>query len=210
MVLAVGVLLLVAGCDKQPETPVTKKVVSKKIDISGEKAPDVKTAEKKVPLTTEKKSKGVKKAEAKETPPKASTPSTKITPKTDTLAYVYDSKGKKDPFETIFRKRETAEVGKEGQDQKKKRVPLTPLEKIALSQLRLVAVMLAPSGSKAMVEDASGKGYIITNGTYIGKNSGRVINILLDKVVVEEEVEDVLGKLVVRKTEMKLQKTPGE
>ena len=126
------------------------------------------------------------------------------------MAYVYDPTEKIDPFESIFRKREEADAEKERHGEKKKRVPLTPLEKIALSQLKLVAVMLAPSGNKALVEEASGKGYIINNGTYIGMNSGRVIAILLDKVVVEEEVEDVLGKLVIRKTEMKLQKTPGE
>ena len=214
-ILIVGTLLLFTGCEKKSEPTTAQKVISKKIDvsekkISADKVPDTKKAEagtkmKPVPKTAvaKKKEGGEKGTDfLADISGKAARPMVK-------LAYIYDPTDKIDPFETIFRKREQAGAEKERQVQKK-RIPLTPLEKIALSQLKLVAVMLAPSGSRALVEEASGKGYIITNGTYIGKNSGRVIDILLDKVVVEEEVEDVLGKLVVRKTEMKLQKTPGE
>ena len=37
IILAVSILFLLTGCEKQPETPATKKVVSKKIDVSGKK-----------------------------------------------------------------------------------------------------------------------------------------------------------------------------
>ena len=86
------------------------------------------------------------------------------------------------------------------------RIPLTPLEKVSLSQLKLAAVMLAPSGDKALVEEASGKGYVITQGTYIGRNSGQVVDILMDRIIIEEMAKDLLGKSVVKRIEMMLQK----
>ena len=61
-----------------------------------------------------------------------------------------------------------------------------------------------------MVEEASGKGYVIAKGTYIGIYSGRVIQILNDRVIVEEEVEDSLGNLTIQKRELKFQKPTGE
>jgi type IV pilus assembly protein PilP len=93
---------------------------------------------------------------------------------------------------------------------RKKRMPQTPLERISLEQLQLKAVIRASSGNRALVEDNSGKGYIIKNGTYIGLNSGIVTQINPDNVVIEEEVENLMGELVLRNTEIKLQKPTGE
>jgi type IV pilus assembly protein PilP len=89
-------------------------------------------------------------------------------------------------------------------------MPLTPLERVDLSQLKLVGIIQAPSGNKALVEEASGKGYIIKKGTFIGIHAGRVLEIQKDRVVVEEEVENVLGQFALDKKELKLQKPPGE
>jgi type IV pilus assembly protein PilP len=84
------------------------------------------------------------------------------------------------------------------------------LERIALSQLKLSAVIRAPSGNRALVEDGTGKGYVVTNGTYMGLNSGKVVQIANDRIVVEEEVENVLGEYTLKSTELKLQKPAGE
>ena len=86
----------------------------------------------------------------------------------------------------------------------------TPLEKIELSQLELKAIIMAPSGNKALVEETNGKGYIIRKGTYIGRNDGRVLRILKDKIVVEELTENQEGKMIAREKEIKLPKHPGE
>ncbi len=117
-----------------------------------------------------------------------------------------------DPFAPLFKeevasKPERAVVAK---SETKRRIPLTPLEKVDLSQLRLVGIVRAQSGEKALVEEASGKGYIVTKGTYIGLNAGRVLQIMGDGIVIEEEIEDALGKVTLRRTELKLQKPPGE
>jgi type IV pilus assembly protein PilP len=76
--------------------------------------------------------------------------------------------------------------------------------------LKLVGIVRSSSGERALVEEATGKGYIVTKGTYIGINSGRIIEITEDGIVIEEEIEDALGKVTTNKTELKLQKPPGE
>ena len=120
----------------------------------------------------------------------------------------YKAKGKIDPFEPLFKEKKT--FAKLKRPKRKKRVPRTPLERIELNQLKLVAIVLAQSGNRAMVEESSGKGYIIAKGTYIGTNAGKVVKIERHKVIVAEEIEDVTGNLKIRNTELKLPKPPGE
>jgi type IV pilus assembly protein PilP len=126
------------------------------------------------------------------------------------LASSYDPKGRFDPFEPLFKEEPSAPVVVTNKDQRKKRVPQTPLERVALSQLKLSAIMRTPRGNSAVVEDATGKGYVIKKGTYIGLNSGQVIVIDRARVVVEEEIENVMGELIIQNTELKLQKPAGE
>ena len=76
--------------------------------------------------------------------------------------------------------------------------------------MKLVAIVHSPKGNRALIEETSGKGYIIFKGTYMGLNSGKVIDILKDRIIIEEDVENVLGEVVSRKRELKLQKPPGE
>ncbi len=124
---------------------------------------------------------------------------------------IYDPEQRLNPFAPLFRaEKETVPDAQPQTGQKKKRAPLTPLERISLNQLKLVAVIRAPSGDRALVEDNSGKGYIIQKGTYIGLNSGTVTQINPNGAVVEEEVENLLGELVLQNTEMKIQKPAGE
>jgi len=126
----------------------------------------------------------------------------------DDGSQLYNPAGKIDPFEPLFRDRPSPEKAKK--PARKRRVPRTPLEKIDISQLKLVGIILAASGNRALVEESSGKGYVIKKGTYIGMNAGKVTAIEKDAVVVEEEYEDVFGKLKVQKKELKLPKPPGE
>ena len=118
----------------------------------------------------------------------------------------YDPTDKIDPFEPLFQPKPVLAKKKK----RKKRLPQTPLERIDLSQLRLVGIILAASGNRALVEESSGKGYVIKKGTYIGTNSGKVVKIKKETVIIEEEYEDVYGKIDTRKREIKLPKPPGE
>ena len=119
----------------------------------------------------------------------------------------YNPKSKVDPFEPLFRE-ETA--AKAAQLKPKKRASETPLENIDIGQLKLVAIINARGGNYAMVEESSGKGYVIKPGTYIGRNSGKVLSVEPDKVLIEEEYEDIHGKTVTQNKEMTLPKPPGE
>jgi Tfp pilus assembly protein PilP len=74
---------------------------------------------------------------------------------------------------------------------------ITPLQQYELSQLRLVAIITDKgdsSGSRAVVEDSAGLGYILRVGTPIGRASGRVTAIERDRVVVEQWPSNVFGE----------------
>jgi len=116
----------------------------------------------------------------------------------------YSRKGRIDPFEPFLRQPEP-DIATETQDQLERRVPRTPLEKIDLSQLSLTAVLRMPSKTQALVQEASGKGYVVSEGTYVGNKGGRVSKIFKDRIVVEEKFLDVFGKVSVRERELKLQ-----
>jgi type IV pilus assembly protein PilP len=127
--------------------------------------------------------------------------------KTD-AAGLYNPEGKLDPFAPLFKAKRITQAIK-----KKKKVrltPRTPLEKIDLSQLKLVAVILSQRGNKALVQEATGKGYIVKKGVYIGLSPGKIVQILKDRIIIEEEAEDIYGKKSISKKELKLQKPPGE
>jgi type IV pilus assembly protein PilP len=125
----------------------------------------------------------------------------------DGIPALYNPIGKIDPFEPLFR---DEQAGGSKKIKKIKRVPRTPLERVDLSQLKLVGIILAASGNRALVEESSGKGYVIKKGTYIGTNGGKIIKIQKEVVYVEERFEDIFGKIQTRKREIKLPKPPGE
>jgi len=140
-------------------------------------------------------------------PPTPSTSQTAIAKLSSRGRPIYNPKGKIDPFAPLFRDKPQVALSKK---KRKKRTPRTPLEKIDLSQLRLVGIILASTGNKALVEESNGKGYVIKKGTFMGTNAGKVVKIEKNKVLVAEEYEDVLGNVTLRNKELKLPKPPGE
>ncbi|NVM21455.1 MAG: pilus assembly protein PilP [Desulfobacterales bacterium] len=131
-------------------------------------------------------------------------------PVAEKVAYFYDRTGKPDPFKSPFAIGPDR-VSPADKKPKKKRAPLTPLQRIDLSQLKLVGIVISPTGDKALVEGPSGKGYIISKGTYVGTNFGRVKRILRDRIIVEEEVEDFLsGEMKIQTTELRLKTKVGD
>ena len=192
-------LFLYYGCDTQPEKPHKATVISKKIVMPKKEKPPVKKNQKNEGSKPE-----IKEQDLKQETDKINTgPDQKLELSETTVAYKVE--GKIDPFASIF----SVFVDQKNKINKK-RIPLTPIEKVDLSQLKLVGIMLAPGGNKALVEDASGKGFVIKKDTRIGINSGRVIEILKGHIVVKEEAESILGKISLVKKELKLQKPPGE
>ncbi len=111
----------------------------------------------------------------------------------------YNPVGKADPFKPFIELTPVRE--------RVRTTPLTPLQKYDISQLKLVAIITAPEGNVALVEDSAGKGYFIKRGTEIGRNEGKVLKILKDRVIVEELYEDVFGKIKKNEVPMLLYKT---
>ncbi|MCG6911112.1 MAG: pilus assembly protein PilP [Deltaproteobacteria bacterium] len=208
-------LLFVCGCgDKKSDVQQSSSVVSKKIAVqqqtSGEipKAP-AKAAETIAPVKPD----AGQNAEGSDEPSIPATPDLVQENILAKAATGYDPKGKIDPFVPLIReeapkKKNAVEASKTLE--RKKRKPTTPLERIDLSQLSLRAIIRSAEGNKALVEEASGKGYIITKGTYIGVNQGTVIDIQKDRVVVEEEVESIQGDVTLKTRELRLPKPSGE
>jgi type IV pilus assembly protein PilP len=211
-------LLLVYGCgDKKSEPKQTKKVVSKKIAVQ-----KTETETKKVPAA-------IAEASGQTTPESGDgmgMEGEQIIPDAPELsqdnllaraAIGYDPKGKVDPFVPLIKAEKKTKKGKgsgtvvaANKVERKKRKPTTPLERIELSQLSLRAIVRSAQGNKALVEESSGKGYIITKGTFIGVNQGTVIDIQKDRVIVEEEVEDIQGDVIFKTRELRLPKPSGE
>ncbi len=122
----------------------------------------------------------------------------------------YDPKGKVDPFLPLVKDEPAAAAVARVRSKTDPSRPKTPLERLDVGQLKLVAIIAAPTGNRAMVEESSGKGYLIRTGTLIGLNSGKVVGIQDGKVLIEEEFEDVYGKTIIQKKEITLPKPPGE
>ena len=117
----------------------------------------------------------------------------------------YNPSGKVDPFEPLFKKTSS----------KKEDIVLTPkptpkghvpgeLEKIDLSQLKLTGIIIASDRNLGLVQEASGKGYVISKGTHIGTRGGRVSAILKNKVVIKETMVSTDGRTVIQQKELRL------
>ena len=106
--------------------------------------------------------------------------------KKEEAEYSYNPAGKPDPFKPFIQLTPVREASRSA--------PLTPLQKYDISQLKLVAIISTPEGNIALVEDATGKGYFLKKGTWIGKNDGKVTKILKDKVIIEEVYQDIFGQ----------------
>ncbi|MEA3280829.1 MAG: pilus assembly protein PilP [Thermodesulfobacteriota bacterium] len=163
------------------EKTVQKPVISKAREPGKADEPISKQPEKITPLKPESKKETV----TDDTDRKPVTLAS-LKMKFPVTTVLYNPEGKIDPFAPLFREEKPASAKTVKKGKGKICIPLTPLQKIDLSQLRLVGIIRSASGNKAMVEEASGKGYVIKKGTYIGINCGTVGEILKDRVIVDE------------------------
>jgi len=132
--------------------------------------------------------------------------------KTESDTATYSPAGRVDPFVPLFQAKSKGSAGGMRQQtiRDARKGKLTPLENLDISQMKLTAIIISPQQKMAMVQESTGKGHVIKKGSFIGINSGRVVDIRQNEVIIEEEVEDLLGKIIVRKRELKLQKPLGE
>lgn len=125
------------------------------------------------------------------------------------LGYTYNPAGKVDPFMPPIQQQErvTAESAPEA---RRRTAPRTPLERFDISQLKLVAVLRTGDEAMAMIEVPDGKGHVVRQGSFVGDKDGQVVDISQDRILVEEIVTDLLGRMTSSPQELRLQKKAGE
>ncbi|MFQ5840816.1 MAG: pilus assembly protein PilP [Thermodesulfobacteriota bacterium] len=111
--------------------------------------------------------------------------------------YTYNPAGKRDPFKPFITL---------GPKKPITTTRLTPLQRYDVSELKLVGILKGPAGYRALVEDASGKGFIITKGTLIGRENGRVKEIHDDRVIIKQTHKDIFGQSKEREISIRLKK----
>ncbi len=120
----------------------------------------------------------------------------------------YTGEGRIDPFDPLIKAEKKSPVPVATEPEKPKRI-LTPLEKLDFSQMTLVAIINSETDSVAMVQESSGKGYVVKVGTYMGQNGGQVERIETDRIVIKEMVKNYKGLETTRFQELKLHKDKG-
>ncbi len=117
--------------------------------------------------------------------------------------FTYELEGRPDPFlPFITEKTTTNEITDEIIEVEEE---LTGMRRFEPGQLKLVAVMYSGTGRLAMVEDVTGKGYVLHEGTEIGKR-GVVEEIRARELIIKETSRTRSGKEIVNFITMRLQK----
>jgi type IV pilus assembly protein PilP len=123
----------------------------------------------------------VKKAQA--APPKPVAP-----PPAAAYVYTYNPTGKRDPFRSVFADNQQRQAQTGPCDE--------PLCQYDLGQLTLVAVVTGDANPIAMVEDSQGRGFIVHRNSRMGRQGGRVTQILRDSITIIEKFTTGDGKMV--------------
>ncbi|MGD8352629.1 MAG: pilus assembly protein PilP [Pseudomonadota bacterium] len=113
--------------------------------------------------------------------------------KAETFSYKVTDRN---PFGSLLRVKKNVEEVPE--------VELTPLQRVALSDMRLESIIISSKRSVAHLVTPDGKAHIITVGTLLGRHNGRVVRINKDELVVEEQFEDYLGRAFKQETILRL------
>ncbi|WP_224366861.1 pilus assembly protein PilP [Hyalangium versicolor] len=126
-----------------------------------------------------------KPAAARPAPPKpvaAAAAETKDAPVESSVNYSYNPVGKRDPFRSPLE-----ELGR-SRNETQVQACNEPLCAWDIDQLKLVAVVTGDANPIAMVEDPLGRGHIVRRNARMGRQGGRVTQILRDSVTVTEYI----------------------
>lgn len=113
-------------------------------------------------------------------------------------SFRYDPAGKADPFKSFVRTEMTARVG-----------VVSPLERFDLSQIEVTGIIWNADRPRALVQDPTGKGYVVGEGAPMGKNQGRVVRIDDNRVVVKETYVDFRDQASSKDVELHLYERHG-
>jgi type IV pilus assembly protein PilP len=108
--------------------------------------------------------------------------------------YSYNPVGKPDPFRPFVEQ----EIAAKKKQEKKGVSSIFPLQRIEVDHFRLVGIAGDPDRRIAMVEDLTKKYYPLSVGTHIGLNKGKVVEILPDRVIVEEYKTKTAKRIILK------------
>ena len=113
--------------------------------------------------------------------------------------YMYNPVGKRDPFRGLY-----METGgsRRPEERTETEVCSEPLCRFDLNDLTVVAVVSGDANPLAMVEDKTGVGHMVRRNTKIGRQGGKVTQILRDCIVVTSFVSGPDGKAQPNKDNM--------
>lgn len=117
-------------------------------------------------------------------------------PNVEENVYVYDKKGKMDPFVSL-----AVEKPKKGQ---------TPLENYDVSAIKILGIVWTDKGNFAEVVLPDGKAYTLREGMTIGIHEGKIQKIDKNHIVIREKIKDYKGQLKSKETILKLREGEEE
>ncbi len=123
--------------------------------------------------------------------------------------FIYELEGRPDPFVPFITPKATTANSPDPNEIIEDDLVLTGMQLFEPGQLTLVAVLYAQGSPMAMVEDVTGKGYILTKGIPIGRR-GVVSDINSSAVVITETARTRAGKEIKSTVTMKLKKEGDE
>lgn len=115
------------------------------------------------------------------------------------LEFHYDPEGKPDPFKSYVRQLAAIQEADLS----------SPLQRFDLSQLTVTGIIWAAERPRALIEDPTGKGYVVQTGAAIGKNRGRVVHIGDNRVTVKETYVDSADQATTTEVDMYLYEKNG-
>ncbi|OGW23979.1 MAG: hypothetical protein A2X59_13550 [Nitrospirae bacterium GWC2_42_7] len=115
--------------------------------------------------------------------------------------YVYDPKGRRDPFISLI------DLAKERSTRKK--AP-NPIENFDVEEIRVIAIAWDKKQYYAMITLPDNKSYTIRKGMTLGLYGGRVEEIEKDSLFIREQVKDYRGQMKTKDTILKLRKEGEE
>jgi type IV pilus assembly protein PilP len=100
--------------------------------------------------------------------------------------YSYNPSGKPDPFRPLVEAVKLQDIDVKKQIAKKAEASMFPLQRAETEKYRVVGIAGEKEHRVAIAEDAAKKFYPLFIGTHIGLYNGKVIEIMADRVIVEE------------------------
>lgn len=107
--------------------------------------------------------------------------------------FVYDKKGKRDPFVSLILK--TDEKTKKGQ---------TPLESYDVGAVKIIGIAWNQKGNFAEIVLPDGKAYTLREGMTIGLHEGKIYKITKNSIYIREQIKDYKGQLKTKETILRL------